>query len=356
MRHRSALYDGAHDALIDQALLDLVHDRLGAAKSRNRTFSRSYRRYLLKGIARCIYCGYPLWSETSASGYSYYREKRSARGHSVCPANGKAIRCDTIDGQLDAVVRSLVLEPSWRERIIEKLTTVAERDGIVKQRKQVEGRLRRLARAYVDGLVDDGEYDLQRRTLQDALAVLVMPETDAALDAGQILETLGLVWGTATVEERHRLLSGMMEALYVGLAASRAIVGVQPKPPFRVLFESLRTQPGSGVTVFPAGGPERATGPGHRPEPDFGMVETGESRTPDLADAILRSGHSDGLRELLAVGSSEDPTLGLNGDPGLLLARFLDQLTALGETAQLMRRALDGSGDHPDRSSRARSR
>ena len=89
--------------------------------------------------------------------------------------------------------------------------------------------------------------------MQNALDSLVIPEADAALNAGELLESLGLIWEKATLEEKHRLLAGMLEAVYVDLAASRSIVGIQPKPPFYPLFESLKRKPDNKVIVFNLG-------------------------------------------------------------------------------------------------------
>jgi len=277
VRYKDQLYKGSHEAIIDEKLFERVQERLKLTKNRSATFSSSFKLYLLKGIARCIYCGYPLWSQTAVTGYTYYREQKNSHAFSNCPANGKAIRCGTIDEQMDAVVRSLVLEPSWRERIIGKLSTLSEHDRIIKQRKQIQEKLRRVARAYVDGIMDDGEYNLQRKLLQDALDSLVIPQADAAINAGELLESLGLIWEKATLEEKHRLLIGMLEAVYIDLAASRSIVGIQPKPPFYPLFESLRQNPDNKVTVFSPGAAEKGTGSILDMEPDFKLVETGES-------------------------------------------------------------------------------
>jgi site-specific DNA recombinase len=137
----------------------------------------------------------------------------------------------------------------------------------------------------VDGIMDDGEYNVQRKLLQDALDSLVIPQADAAINAGELLESLGLIWEKATLEEKHRLLIGMLEAVYIDLAASRSIVGIQPKPPFYPLFESLRQNPDNKVTVFSPGGAEKGTGSILGMEPDFKLVETGESRTPRPEEA-----------------------------------------------------------------------
>ncbi len=57
------------------------------------------------------------------------------------------------------------------------------------------------------------------------------------------------------------------------------------KPPFYNLFESLKHMSDSKVTVFRAGTRQKETGSGITQEPDYAMVETGESRTPRPEEA-----------------------------------------------------------------------
>ncbi len=134
---------------------------------------------------------------------------------------------------------------------------------------------------------------LGRSLLNDALKSLAIPENDATMNAGEILENLGFIWEKATLEEKHKLLRTMLEAVYVDLAASRSVVGIQPKAPFYPLFDSLKQIPGNKVMIFRPGEVEqRKTGSSFEPEPDCGLVETGESRTPrpkELAQDLLQA-------------------------------------------------------------------
>jgi hypothetical protein len=75
-------------------------------------------------------------------------------------------------------------------------------------------------------------------------------KADAAINAGEMLESPGLIWQKATLEEKHKLLSGMLEAIYVDLFNTRSIIGLLPKPAFYGLFESFKQIPGSKVIVF----------------------------------------------------------------------------------------------------------
>ncbi len=85
---------------------------------------------------------------------------------------------------------------------------------------------------------------------------IVVPEPrnrSNTIPFGRQLERIGLIWEKATPEEKHKLLAGMLEAVYVDLAASRSIVGIQPKPLSYPLFESPRHKPENKVIVFSPG-------------------------------------------------------------------------------------------------------
>ena len=112
--YKGQLYPGVHQAIIDEDLFNRVQEKLKVSKNRSKTFSPSYRQYLLKGIARCIYCGYPLWAETSTKGFTCYREPKNSRSHFNCPGNGKSISGRLLDDQIDSLVKSFTLLPSWR--------------------------------------------------------------------------------------------------------------------------------------------------------------------------------------------------------------------------------------------------
>ena len=128
------------------------------------------------------------------------------------------------------------------------------------------------------GLVDDSDYQMQRKMIQDRLDALVIPETEAAFDTGEMLENLGAVWEAASLEEKHSLLLNMLEAVYLDLADSRAAVGILPKGPFYPLFQSLKDDPEARVRVFDPSAKEQ--GLPQEPLINCGMMETGEGWTP----------------------------------------------------------------------------
>ncbi len=244
------------------------------------------------------------------------------------------------------LVAAIELGPKWLEEVLAIVDLKDEVGQVGKKRQAVLEKLRRMAKTYRDGLFADDEYHRQKKLLEMELESLVVPEANAAEEAGKLIMDLPSLWASATPEEQHRLLLTVLDAVYVDAKQSKRVVAIRPKPPFRPIMQVAASREGSDVRIVN--------------EPLDGssvfLVETGESRTRNEPDTSAQSGHSGGLHELLAGGSADSSTLGLNPDPSFLLSRFLDQLTALGETAQLMRRALDGNGHRPDQHPQPRSR
>jgi hypothetical protein len=94
-----------------------------------------------------------------------------------------------------------------------------------------------------------------------------------AIKAGELIEKLSNIWRGSTLEEKHKLLTIMLDAAYVDLLNTRSIIGLLPKPAFSRLFESIKQNPSSNVIIFNPNEKENAL---ELPERVVGMVETGE--------------------------------------------------------------------------------
>lgn len=230
IRYRGDTYDGAHEALIDISTFELIQ----AAKGRRRAPAKE-RSYLLKGLVRCVQCGRPLWATSPHHGYTYYRQQGSG---GECPVGEASVKCETIDDQLERLVASLRLERNWRDTVIQRVVALSEKERIASERKHAEARLKRLGRAYVDDLISERAYQSEKRQLKERISSLVIPEVDLAVEAGALLEQVQDLWAEATLGERHELLAGMIDAVYIDLR-SRLVVGVLPKPSFRQAFSTL---------------------------------------------------------------------------------------------------------------------
>ncbi|MEE9400331.1 MAG: recombinase family protein, partial [Dehalococcoidales bacterium] len=144
--YHGQLFDGRHEPIIDEHLFNQVQHGLKKAKNSSRLSSPVFRNYLLKGIIRCIYCGYPLWCEASVRGYALSRERKGSRSIADCIVGEKSIRCSVIDEKMDAIIEAITLESSWKDKILAKISTISGHDRISKERKRVSEKRRRLAK------------------------------------------------------------------------------------------------------------------------------------------------------------------------------------------------------------------
>ncbi len=219
--------------------------------------------YLLKGIVRCAHCLMPMSAHPYPSGGRSYPEHRGSRGNAICPASGGSIRCDVADEQIGSLVEAIELGPKWEEEVLSIISVKDEAESIAERRRKAHERLRRLGRAYVDGVYDDEEYRRQKRKLEMELESLIAPEADATSEAGRLIEQLPDLWSGANEGERRKLLLSMLGAIYVDARDEKRIVAIKPKAPFKPVFQVATTRDGSGVALVhdPEAEPQTADQP-----------------------------------------------------------------------------------------------
>lgn len=266
VRYRGETRDGKHEAIVSRELWEQCAAIRLSRSQRPRSWSAKFRPYLLKGLARCADCGERLWAST-AKGVAYYAERSKARGID-CASGGGSIRVDVLDGNADAMIRDLSLPRTWQRHILDLYGGIDERMKAERERQSAAEKLKRLSRVYLDGGVTRGEYEIMKAELEARVNAVVEPIEKDMLDAGRMLERIGVVWPDMTTAERHAVLSDMMEAVYVDVPAKR-VVGVAAKPSFRALLKACEG------SVRPAQGAE----PG---ESDTGIGDPEGIRTLDL--------------------------------------------------------------------------
>ena len=65
---------------------------------------------------------------------------------------------------------------------------------------------------------------------------MLIPEVDAAKEAGRLLADMPRLWAGATLQERHQLLTMTLDAVYIDMKGSKSIVSVKAKPVFRAVL------------------------------------------------------------------------------------------------------------------------
>ena len=126
------------------------------------------------------------------------------------------------------IVGAIVLPEAWMDRVLAKIHLADEVQRVAQERDQVQQRLRRLGKAYVDGLYGDEDYRREKRLLEERLGSLVVPGVDAAREAGKLLENLPQLWAQADLGERRKLLGTMLDAVYVDTVEEKSIVAIRP--------------------------------------------------------------------------------------------------------------------------------
>jgi hypothetical protein len=96
----------------------------------------------------------------------------------------------------------------------------------------------------------DEEYHRQKKLLEMELESLVIPEANAAEEAGKMIMDLPRLWSKANQEERRRLLLTMLDAVYVDAKKSKSVVAIKPKPPFKPVFQVAASRNGSDIRIL----------------------------------------------------------------------------------------------------------
>ena len=166
-----------------------------------------------------------------------------------CPSAGGSITCDIVDEQMAAIVEAIELGPKWVEQVLSIISVSDEIDAVGKKRRKALEKLRRLGKIYLDEVLDDDGYRHQKRQIELELESLVVPQADAAEEAGRLVERLRDLWAGATLRERHKLLVTMLDAVYVDHRDEKRIVAIKPKAPFKAVFQVATMREGSGISL-----------------------------------------------------------------------------------------------------------
>ena len=191
-----------------------------------------------------------MWAQTYSNGRRYYREQKGSRGNGFCVNRSGSMPCAVPDDQMGRIMGAIVLPEAWMDRVLARVHLADEVERIGHERQLTEQRLKRIGKAYVDGLYPDDDYRREKRALEEKLTLLVVPGIDAAKKAGKLLESLPTLWEEANLAQRRSLLMTMLDAVYVDTVEEKSIVAIRPKPAFQPLFEIATTREGSDVVLI----------------------------------------------------------------------------------------------------------
>jgi site-specific DNA recombinase len=230
--YRDEVYEGEHDAIVDEAIFDRTQRLLKRNGRSGGKHVRNRHGALLKGLIRCATCECGMvHSHTTKNGNKLYRyyvcHNAQNRGWHLCPSPsipaGEMERfvIDQIkDIGRDTDLLSDTLEESRRQReaAIGKLDT--EKRSLERELKRYSTELRRLAStAGQDGLVTDRLADLQdgmhtaeqRVTEVREQIIALSRELVDAHEVGGVCSLFDPLWETLTAREQARILQLLIE-------------------------------------------------------------------------------------------------------------------------------------------------
>ena len=118
-----------------------------------------------------------MWAQTYKTGRPFYREHKASRSHGTCSGGG-SITCPVIDSQVSSLIGAIELGPQWLEEVLAIISLKDEVERVKKQRQATLEKLRRMAKAYIDGVFPDDEYYRQKKLLEMELESLVVPKSE----------------------------------------------------------------------------------------------------------------------------------------------------------------------------------
>jgi len=233
---------GQHEPIIDEALFDSVQ-----ARRHRRTFRRAvYSDHgAAQGRVSYVRCGNPIQSDRSRKGKPMYRERHARE----CSTSGRSIVASAIDEQIGFVFGSLQIQQDWREKIAR---LAAASDGKVVDAGKLLAKRKRVVRAYLDENIDENEYRRRLSELDAQLQAAQPADLPSVEEASALLADLPALWAEATGEERQRLISSMIERVYVDIEF-HCIAAITPTPAFRSLLKAAVDQDAQSTCILVEG-------------------------------------------------------------------------------------------------------
>ena len=118
---KDQVYDGIHEAVIEQKTFDAVQKRLGESKKDIQVIRRTKSPLSLLGITKCGLCGSYLTSQSAKSGKHYYYKcsKKIHGGAAQCPS--KDLPADVLENCIYNLMESILSEGEFFDAIYNQI-------------------------------------------------------------------------------------------------------------------------------------------------------------------------------------------------------------------------------------------
>jgi len=225
VRYGEEEYPGQHEAIIAEDLYQRVQSR-----KRHGAIIRTVQgpKGVLQGIINCGNCGNKIQSDRHRFGGAMYRERHSHQ----CSTNNRSIMAKSLDEQIEVILTSVKFRPQWRDEMAR--LAIASTEG--PSPKELNDKLRRVSKSYIAGGISDSQYEADISEINARLRLTENVELPTLEEAARLFGDIPQLWEEATPEERRKLISPIVEQVYVDMESSM-IGAIVPAAGFRRLLE-----------------------------------------------------------------------------------------------------------------------
>ncbi|MCO6436929.1 MAG: recombinase family protein [Phycisphaerae bacterium] len=229
VRHRQDLYDGEHDAIVDEVLWQRVQAVLQRNGRTGGGIVKNKHGALLKGLLRCVPCDCAMIHSTSSKGPKRYRyyvcTKAQKRGWYTCPS--KSVPAGELERFVVDQIRGIGRDPSVLAETVRQVRTQSQKAiaELEREKSALERDIARKSKALKQELASRvgasqsnavGQRDELRRLetrlsevrgRQAALRDELVDETEAI----QALTAFDPIWNSLTSHEQARIVRLLVE-------------------------------------------------------------------------------------------------------------------------------------------------
>lgn len=231
--HHGQLKKGLHEPIVSEEVFR-------TSQRTPQRYSRStHPPFLLQTIATCAGCGNAVYShlvhhsrKDPTLRHFYYREP-SRDFNRQCPQAGRIWRADEPDRQVEAVVRTLALDPGWVAYVDEQARQIPS--GTPDCRRGLQTELDRAQRDYHKGRMTEEAWDevYDRITRELAMLPVAVPVLQKAANR---LESFACLWDAASPQAKNEACKLIFQRTVIDF--DKREVSLEPWPEFVPLFEA----------------------------------------------------------------------------------------------------------------------
>ena len=230
--------DGAHPAIVDDALFDRVQQARGRRRRKGALNPRPFGKtpYPLSNVAKCAACGAPMsGSAGGRAGTRYMRCSTSARGgRRAC--SQRMVPAELLERQLAAYVSTMELGDSVADDVVRHLRAGEAREPDAARALRSE--IQRWHRLFVIEDIDEDELRRRVDPLKRQLELVEQP--DEKIDhrqARSLLREIGPLFLESDMNVQRKFVREVFEELIVD---GEQLAALRPRDGYQGLFEADR--------------------------------------------------------------------------------------------------------------------